>query len=276
MQVAEACYSASQEKSNQAIVHDAFHLLLIQSLREREVVDELGFHSYFLTRDNTLTTAENMVYGEEKIFGSIHITLWFQMVSPFLSPKMCIDDVSNSYVRLLGSQFPSLTKSVNPDDLVDLMGVWMDDPSVDTEVLRKIVGSRYMKENLKKMHKIAKEDPNKISTAVGPLLETVVSNLEEKYRIKIAKIKEDNLKEITDLAEKIQSIQTSVQKSKALPKSLPIMGFLLLLSMLLSAILTTYWNMRIPEVVYWILGVGGIALIASYYFGEKVFGRFKW
>ncbi|GAG54313.1 unnamed protein product, partial [marine sediment metagenome] len=195
----DACFYSSEDKPVPAIIHDAYHILLIQHLRENESVDELGFKTYFLTRDNSLNFAENKVYKDDGAYNSIHINVWLQMISPFLSPKMCSGEASNAYVNLLGSLFPSLTKSIDPNVLISIMGVWMEDPSIDTEALRRIVGSKYVKESFEKIRAVSKEKPSEMSEVIDPLLQTVITQIQKKNREKVTDIEQEYTKKVADI-----------------------------------------------------------------------------
>ena len=269
IELRQACALASIMKPVPALIHDAYHLLLIQRLRDEETIDELGFSSYFITRDNSLNIAENTVYRGAKIFGSVNVYMWLQMISPFLSPKVNIEDASNVYAKLLGSYFPSLTKSVNSHDLVDLMGIWMDDPNIDSEILRKIIGNRYMNAHLSEIKKIIKEDPTKISKTIDPILQTVVSQIEERNRKEIRKLEDERDKKISELEVKIKRTEP-IPIRKPPSKFLIVMGCILLASMIACGFAANFWQRNLPEIIYWTLGIGGIGLIASFFFGEGV------
>jgi hypothetical protein len=273
-EMADACFYSSEDKNTPAVVHDAYHLLLIQHLRENETVDELGFKTYFLTRDRTLNFAENKVCKDDGGFSSLHITTWLQMISPFLSPKIDFGEASDAYVRLLGSLFPSLTKSTDPDVLVSIMGVWMDDPSINTETLRRIIGSKYMKENYEKIREIAKETPSKISKVIDPLIQMIISQVNKENEEKIANVERQYSEKIAILEEKISSSPPTPPHKPSL-KYLLVIGAILLVTMVAIAIASTTLEWNMPDIIYGILGSGGIALIASYFFGEKALGKFK-
>lgn len=269
LQMRQACAQASLMKPVSALYHDAYHLLLVQRLRDKETVDELGFSSYFITRDHTLNIAENVVYKGAKAFGSVHISIWLQMISPFLSPKVNIEDASNIYAKLLGSHFPSLTKSVSPHDLVDLMGIWMDDPNINTAILRKIVGNRYMNQHLREIRQTSEEDPNNVSKTIGPILQTVVSQLEEENRSDLRKLKDEQAKEISELKAKIKPVET-IQRRNPPSKFLIFTGCVLLATMIGCGFISSFLGINIPDLVYYILGGGGIAFISSFFFGVSV------
>ena len=270
----DSCFYSSENKNVYAITHDAYHILLIQHLRENESVDELGFKTYFLTRDSSLNFAENKVCKDGGAYNTIHINIWLQMISPFLSPKMCSGEASNAYANLLGSLFPSLTKSIDPNVLIGIMGVWMEDPSIDTEALRRIIGSKYLKENFEKIHAVSKEKPSEMSEVIDPLLQTVIGQIQKKNQEKMADVERDYSNKISDIEEKINIIpQTPVHKPSF--KYLLVIGFILLVVMIVCAFVSAIVATSIPDIIYAVLGTGGLTLIASYFFGEKALGKIK-
>lgn len=268
--------------------HDAYHLLLIQHLREEEDTDELGFRSYFLTRDASLTTAESIMYKGSKTFGNVHASVWLNMITPFLSPKIVLGEASEVYVGLISSQFPSLTKSVNPDLLIDLMGLWMEDPDVDTEVLRRIVGKKYVRDHMRDIDRVLEEEPSKVAEAIDPILKGVVSTLREDHRGKMKELKESHTtemkklkeelegahtKEISELKQRIESLESAPRRTFIRPLFLT--GIILIALMIVCGFISFSLQRPFPETIYYLLGAGGTALIASSYLGEKAFERFK-
>jgi len=90
----------------------------------------------------------------------------------------------------------------------------------------------------------------------------------------VADIEREYTKKISDIEEKINSIpQTPVHKPSF--KYLLLIGSILLVAMIMCAFVSAIVAMSIPDVIYAVLGTGGVALIGSYFFGEKALGKFK-
>jgi len=265
---------ADISKPPAAVSHDAFLLLLIKKMRETEAVDELGMMSYFLTRDYTLDIAERARYRGGRIPSHISIDVWSQMIMPFLSPRVIAEEASNVYMKILSSKFPSLTKSIDPNDLIDMMGIWMDDPEVTTEFLRKTTGSSYIHQHLKKLREEREKKPSETSKVIGPILKQIISSTRKKHESKLSNLKKKYDTEISTLKEQIKSME-SIPQRRELNKPLFITGTLFFVALIVLAIVSCCLQYALTDTVYWVLGICGTALIASSVFGSGVFEKFK-
>jgi hypothetical protein len=270
----QAVALADVNKSEAAVMHDTCHLLLVHIKRTEQDVDELGFNCYFLTRDYSLGTAERIAYENTRIPASLHIGIWYQMITPFISPKITFDSASNVYVRLLSSQFPSLTRSVSPNDLVDLMGLWMDNPEIDTETVRRIVGNRFVKEHLNELRQTISKDPDRASKLIDPILQNVIPEVQKRQKDESDKMKSEYDEKISKMKEQIESLESS-PRGRIVSKPLCLIGICLFVLLIVSGFISSYLNFTLPEVFYWVLGVAGTALVAASVFGERVFEKFK-
>lgn len=259
-------------KLEPAVEHDAFHILLIKKLREKEEIDELGMKYYFLTRDFTLNTAEHSMYSGGRIPSNVTIDCWFQMILPFLSPKIVIEEASDVYVKLLSSQFPSLTRSVDPIDLIDMMGIWMEDPDISTETLRKIIGNYYVRQHLMRLREIPEKEPSKISELVDPILKQVVSTTKREYKQEISKLKTDYDRKISNMKREMRKLELLLKKKK-ISKPLFVTGLGLFVALMISAFLASYLSLSLPDAFYYALGGAGTLFIASSAFGAIVFKK---
>lgn len=97
--VLEAVKTASPEKIDSTVRHDAINLLFIDRLRQIDAEYELiGPRYWFLTRDRTLIFAETTLLGKE-LPASVFVNAWFDMILPFISA-----DVSKTLTELLKLQ----------------------------------------------------------------------------------------------------------------------------------------------------------------------------
>lgn len=266
---------ADISKPEPTVTHDAYHLWMIKKLREKETADELGMNSYFLTRDYTLDTAERIVYRGGRIPSHIPFDVWSQMIMPFLSPRVVADEASSAYIKIMSSKFPSLTKAVDPKDVIDIMGIWMDDPSVTTELLRKIIGSSYVHQHLQKMRKEGKRKPSEISKVIGPILKQVISTKRKEHESELSNLTKKHDREISTLKEQIDSLMRTPPQRKEIHKPLFIIGISLFVALVVLALVSGRLQFAVADTVYWVLGICGTALIASSVFGSGVFERFK-
>lgn len=266
---------ADMSKRQSTAAHDAYHLRMISKMREKETVDELGMNSYFLTKDYTLNTAEYIVYKGGKIPSNLTIDVWSQMILPFLSPRVVADEASGVYMTIMSSKFPSLTKSIDPKDMIDMMGIWMDDPSVTTELLRKMIGTRYVHDHLQKIRKEEEKKPSEISKVISPILKQLISTTRKKHESELSNLKTKYDQDISVLKEQINSLKSTPPERKEIHKPLFITGISFIAVLVGLALVSGFFQRAFPDVVYWVLGVCGTALVAASIFGSQVFEKFK-
>lgn len=268
-----AVFVADINKPQPTVAHDAYHLLMIKKIREKETIDELGLNSYFLTRDYTLDMAEHIVHRGGLIPSHLPIDVWSQMILPFLSPVVVVDKGSDVYMKIMTSKFPSLTKSIPPKDLIDVMGIWMDDPTVTTELLRKTIGSKYLHEHLEKIRKEPEVKPSEISKVVSPILKQVISATREKYETQISNFKVQHDQEISALKKDIGSLKTLLSQRRKIHKPLFLVGILLFLALIISPFTASSLQYSLPDSYYYCLMTSGILFIASSVFGPIIFKK---
>jgi len=264
-----AVYLADLDKHESAIAHDAYHLLMIKKKREEETVDELGERSYFLTRDYTLNRAERIVYRDSRIPSNLSIDVWSQMILPFLSPKLVTEEASKAYMMVLASKFPSLTRSVDPKDLIDVMGIWMDDPSITTELLRRIVGNRFVRERLQQLRSKPKVKSSEVARMIDPLMSLAISSARKRHEKQASQLKQRYDKEILELKGDVEELKSSLERSKKIHKPLFLTGILMFAVLTGLALISGFQKLVLSDACYYALTFAGIAFITSSVFGSK-------
>lgn len=167
--------NASHGKSLGVAFHDAYSILRIRQLRNTKPSDEIGPSTWFLTIDSTLAPAESEFFKEKKeIPSSVTVENWFQIISNFLSPSSSSEKTSIAFVKLFSSHFD--TEKLNAEDYVNLANALADDSEFTLEQLKKIVGSEYIKDKLRKLGK-------KKEYGVEPTTEELTSVASEMQKI---------------------------------------------------------------------------------------------
>lgn len=182
-------------KGDSVAEHDAFHIILIQELRKKEVGDILGPNYWFLTHDRSLFFVEKQFGKYEKFPSSIYIDNWVQLISPLLAPEQT-KNARDVYSSLFGSRLPMLTRAIDEDVFLAYQGKWMDDEDLTPEDVARIIGNRYIKDRYEEIREegkqITEEERNMI---IQPLIEEL----------------KNHKKETTDLREEMKSLrQTAV------------------------------------------------------------------
>jgi len=229
--VLEAVKTASPEKIDSTVRHDAINLLFIDRLRQIDAEYELiGPRYWFLTRDRTLIFAETTLLGKE-LPASVFVNAWFDMILPFISA-----DVSKTLTELLKLQL--IIDSENGIDTeqvllgISALGPLINDPAISMDTIRKIVGSTYVQryvENIKKLEPSELRDKAK-------------RDFLEKER---EKLREEITKEFHELIEK--------ERERHKRKNILIVGLLIVLILLVAYIAYLHYGI-LASVVTAIIG----------------------
>lgn len=260
--------AAYPEKSDKVARHDAFHLFLVNKLRNEETTDELGTNYWFLTLDNTLERAEReFAKGselEQWLPANIHASTWLDMVSTFLSPDVAREEPSSLFARLLATELPALIKPIDSYDIADLTGAWMDDPSLGTDTLRKIVGNEFVRGKLALFREArSRGEATDLGDVITPIMATVKQDLDSKYTSTIGEMK----KEI----EKLKSIDERFTKTR---KPLLIFGSLSFGLLAAFSLIEAIGKWHFPEITYTSLLILTIVLLGSATFGRSVLEKY--
>jgi len=164
--------------------HDAFHILLIQELRKKEIEDVLGPNYWFLTHDRSLYFVEKRFGKYEKFPSSIFVDNWVQLLSPLLAPEQ-VKNARDTYVSLFASRLPVLTKTIDEDVFLAYQGKWMDDEDLTPQDVARVIGNRYIKDHYEKIKeeekKITEEERDMI---IQPVIEEIKSQKKEREKLK--------------------------------------------------------------------------------------------
>ena len=184
------------QKSSRVGEHDAFHILLIQKLREKDEGDVLGPNFWFLTHDRTLLGAEKRFGKHENCPSSIFISSWVQLISPMLSPKHT-RDARDAYVGLFASRLPILSGAIDEEIFAAYQGKWMDDEDLTPKDISRIMGNRYIKDIYEKSKQTEEPIPEE--------------EKEKMVRSVIAEIKSQN-REMAWMKSDIRTLKTETER----------------------------------------------------------------
>jgi predicted nucleic acid-binding protein len=196
---------AAEFKSENTVIHDAFHILLIQQLRKANPSDVLGPKYWFLTNDTSLNNAEKCL--DDAINSNVQCSTWIQILTPFVAP-IHENNSREAFVSFFSSRLPVASNLIDENDFLMLQGDWIDDRDLDGKDVAKIIGNRYVKSYLK----IIKEENKPIreedlSKALNPVIQEIKrskSNIEQTQ------------KTITELTERTSSLEEDLFKYKSI------------------------------------------------------------
>ncbi len=186
-------------KSELVSEHDAFHIMLIKELRKNVDSDVLGPSHWFLTRDRSLAVVERKFDGKT-IPSGIMLDNWVQLITPLIGPSL-MKTARDVYVSLFSSRLPMLTKTIRDTDFLALQGKWMDDEDLSSEDIARIIGNKYVVDNLEIA---ARKGTGMESEAIEKLFEPIVAEVKrdrKKLGTEISSLRQELKEERKELDE---------------------------------------------------------------------------
>ena len=103
--------------------HDAYHLMLVRKLREKEKeASALGPKFWFLTFDQSLLVADkeiNRLLGATaELPSSIECWAWMNMISPFFAGTLAQESTDDAFVYLMKTNFRALPSRIKTKKLI--------------------------------------------------------------------------------------------------------------------------------------------------------------
>jgi len=248
--------------------HDAYHILLIRSFREKEGVSPLGTRYWFLTLDYSLDRAERNfdkeVLQAETIPSSIHGNAWLEMISPFMHPDIVKSETSVVFSKILSSHFPVATEVLDPYDVADLSGEWM--LGLKNNVLKRIIGDKHVRETLQKYRETkAKKEEFNISELITP----IAKKLREELKVEVTgDIKTEYEGKISKLEERVEELEIGEKRYSRIRNSLAILGLVSFALIPILLFVGAYLSITITDAVFHVLGG-----LTAFFFGAAAFGK---
>ena len=154
--VGECAMKVGNLKSTSVIEHDAYHITLIHTLREKCGKNILGPDYWFITYDTSLYCVDEQ--SERKIPASILVKHWLEFITPFLGPDIINETFSNTFVLLIKSRFKEIGTEINVDDLYEILGDWISYDEITTVELREILGDKVIRDLLSQIKECKDEE----------------------------------------------------------------------------------------------------------------------
>lgn len=230
-------------KNHQVAQHDTYNILRVHELR-KSGGDEVGPKAWLLTTDHTLQRAEFDTFGKKIIPANVIPDVWFDIISPFVSPTLAIKDRNIAFTKLLGSNFKSHKMEI--DDVAVLLSMW-NDKMFTVEQVKLIVGNDYIRE---KFHEIRENLPEGTSVDLEkfrPILENGLKLIQDDFDKKLSIKETHNQKQLQEMQKNVADLQkivsvltkekTNAQRySKRIEQKLSIVVTILLSSAILNTL----------------------------------------
>jgi predicted nucleic acid-binding protein len=202
------------KKTPSVASHDAFHLLLVKVLREKNKRKTfLGPDFWFLTLDNSLEDAnlEINTKGEfkNKIPASTTVSLWLETLTPFLSAGLKGRETSEVLMEVLKSQFATLPKGISPKVLSEIQGDWIKYEWLTIEDVEKILERQFVARLVSKIEKAEQQ---------GKDAQESLDELKKRFDTELGKLFDEKMRKMKQVADeneaKISALVEDVSKQK--------------------------------------------------------------
>jgi len=257
-------------KSDVVAEHDAFHILLIQELRENDKGDFLGPKYYFLTHDRSLYFVEKRFEESEVFPSSIFLDNWVQLISPLLTPEQT-KTAKDTYADLFASRLPMLSKTIDEKIFLAFQGDWVDDEDLTPQDIARVIGNKYVRnlpEELEQEKKQLTDEERDL--IIRPLVEELKTQKKEGQEFNI---------KITSLDQKVSTLQGEVSalKSTVVLQNNLLTRFGHLLGAIIFVVLWyfLYQYVLVQSLTPWLAFVGAMILAAIFGYLADFHG-YKW
>ena len=191
-------------KRPKVIKHDAYMILRVRKLRDKKP-DLTGHKAWMLTTDHSLSSVERVVYGKDSVCASVMPEIWLEIISPFVSPQVTINDRSYAFTKLLSTQFRSHKIPLN--DLSTLLSAFWNTEGIDEKHLEIIIGNDFIKERLSQIQKSIDEGKDPPLEKMEPMLQKGLELIQEDFDQKLHKATGEYKQEMNSMQNTINELK---------------------------------------------------------------------
>lgn len=217
-------------KTDDVAQHDAFHLLLVKTLRGSKTGVILGPDFWFLSTDLTLSCCDgflNKKFGFADRISPIMIAdIWNEIISPFLIGMVQEKDLIEVLKSFVSSEFTPISETIDPETFARLEIDWTEYDWLEIEEILEITHQKFVLDYISRREELAKTGDMKsieqlrsefnitFSSMIGKIssrkIQQVRTRLEEKeketeqLKLSVEKLEETKLR----LRENLTSEQT--------------------------------------------------------------------
>lgn len=195
-------------KSNAVVTHDAYNILLVRKLRESGS-DETGPVAWLLTTDNSLGRSERDTFGKELPYASVTPDIWLQIISPFVSPTLTIQERSTAFSKLLSSRFKS--HKMDLEDFNVFLTMFMDDSKFNVDHMRIIMGNDFVKEKVHELTEEVSQGKEITFEQFEPIMRKGLAAVEDDYNQKFADSAQEHSSEINKVHNEIDGLKEEIE-----------------------------------------------------------------
>ena len=204
-------YSHATHKQPKVVEHDAYMILHVHELRDSKP-DITGPKAWMLTTDHSLSSVERAVYGKKSVNASVIPEIWLEIISPFVSPQVTINDRSYAFTKLLSSNFTS--HKIPLTNLSTLLSAFWNTEGIDEKHLEIIIGNDFIREKLSQIQKSIDKGGDPPTEKIEPILHKGLELIKEDFDQKLNHATGEHKQEMKSMQKKVDELNDIVKDLK--------------------------------------------------------------
>jgi len=140
--------------------HDAYHLLLVKTLRESDTASILGPNKWFLTYDLTLPSVDSFIRKRfnfsEHTMATMIANIWNEIVSPFLIGIVSQKDLVEVLKSFVSSEFTPISEGIEVETLARLEIDWTEYDWLEIKEIQEITSQRFVLDYISRSEEVAR------------------------------------------------------------------------------------------------------------------------
>jgi len=153
-------------KTQEVAEHDAYHLLLVKTLREDEDISGfLGPNTWFLTLDTTLPCTERLIRRDFTFTDPTTPVMigyvWDEIIAPFLVGIVEEEDLLSVFRTFVTSDFTPIVEGIDADALATLEVDWTEYEWLDIEEIEEILRQNFVLDYITHRRQLFKAEDRK-------------------------------------------------------------------------------------------------------------------
>lgn len=204
----------NDSKPHLTVIHDVVCMLKTKDLRKKISSGPLGPKIWFLTTDTTLWRSEKKIFPKKDIRASITTSVWMQIISPLISPKLKPVNISKAFSRLLSTNF-GMDSIIKQEDVLNVSAAFIDDKGLSPEDFGGLLGDKHVRNTLKKLHAAQmNEDKSEEDKWTREGLNVISKKLENKKEKEIEKALSGMTQKLTNQDKILESQTEKITKQE--------------------------------------------------------------
>jgi len=225
----QSCFSKlrARAKTDDVAEHDAFHLLLVKTLREPETDSILGPNAWFLSSDLTLACSDKFIrktFSFSQPTSAVMIAdIWNEIISPFLIGIVTEKDLVAVLKSFISSEFTPISEGINAATLAKLEIDWTEYDWLEIEEIQDIIHQKFVLDYITRREELSRtgdaETIEQLRSEFNVAFSRLIGQISSRKIQHIQAVLEEQKKETNRLkvsVEDLEETKTELQESLTL------------------------------------------------------------